>query len=80
LLVEGGATLAWSFVRDGLVDRIVTYMAPSIIGGADAPGMIAGAGFAPVTAARRLTITHVSRVGPDLKVEADVHGDHRRTG
>jgi diaminohydroxyphosphoribosylaminopyrimidine deaminase / 5-amino-6-(5-phosphoribosylamino)uracil reductase len=34
LLVEGGATLAWSFVRDGLVDDAVVYLAPFLVGGA----------------------------------------------
>ena len=51
VLVEGGATLAWSFVRDALVDKVVMYVAPTLIGGADAPGVVAGAGFAPVSAA-----------------------------
>ena len=37
LLVEGGATLAWSFVRDDLVDRVVTYLAPKMLGGATSP-------------------------------------------
>ena len=37
VLVEGGATLAWSFVRDGLVDEVVLYIAPKLVGGASAP-------------------------------------------
>ena len=28
VLIEGGATLAWSLVRDGLVDKVVQYLAP----------------------------------------------------
>ena len=32
VLLEGGATLAWSFVRDRLVDRVVLYLAPKLIG------------------------------------------------
>ena len=75
VLLEGGATLAWSFVREDVVDRIVHYLAPSIIGGAGAPGVVAGAGFVPVDAARHVTIERVERIGPDLRVEADVHRD-----
>ncbi len=75
-LIEGGATLAWSFLRDDAVDRIVQYIAPSIIGGAAAVGVVAGAGFVPVTAARGVTFARIDRIGPDLRVEADVHGDH----
>jgi diaminohydroxyphosphoribosylaminopyrimidine deaminase/5-amino-6-(5-phosphoribosylamino)uracil reductase len=75
-LLEGGATLAWSFLRDDVIDRVVHYLAPSIIGGAGATGVVAGAGFVPVDAARRVSFARIERVGPDLRVEADVHGDN----
>ncbi len=76
VVIEGGATLAWSFVGDGAVDRIVQYIAPSVIGGAGALGIVAGAGFAPIDRALRLSFERVERIGPDLRVEADVHRDH----
>jgi diaminohydroxyphosphoribosylaminopyrimidine deaminase/5-amino-6-(5-phosphoribosylamino)uracil reductase len=75
LLLEGGATLAWSFVRDDLVDRVIAYVAPALVGGTAAPGILAGGGFAPIDAARRFAFTDVARVGPDIRVEADVHRD-----
>jgi diaminohydroxyphosphoribosylaminopyrimidine deaminase/5-amino-6-(5-phosphoribosylamino)uracil reductase len=74
-LVEGGATLAWSLVRDGLVDKIVQYVAPLIVGGAAAPGVVGGEGYAPIGHALRLDIASVDRIGPDLRVEAYVHRD-----
>jgi diaminohydroxyphosphoribosylaminopyrimidine deaminase/5-amino-6-(5-phosphoribosylamino)uracil reductase len=76
MLVEGGARLAWAFVDGGLVDRFVFYLAPKVIGGENAPGMVAGAGFMPVDAALGLAFERVERIGPDLKVVARVHG-HR---
>jgi diaminohydroxyphosphoribosylaminopyrimidine deaminase / 5-amino-6-(5-phosphoribosylamino)uracil reductase len=76
LLIEGGATLAWSAVRDDLVDRVVAYLAPVLIGGADAPTVMGGHGFAPIGSARRLGPISVNPMGDDLKVVADVHG-HR---
>jgi diaminohydroxyphosphoribosylaminopyrimidine deaminase/5-amino-6-(5-phosphoribosylamino)uracil reductase len=75
VVLEGGATLAWSFLRDGAVDRVVQYIAPRVIGGAAAPGAAMGEGFAPLAAAQDLTFVRVDRVGPDLRVEADVHRD-----
>jgi diaminohydroxyphosphoribosylaminopyrimidine deaminase / 5-amino-6-(5-phosphoribosylamino)uracil reductase len=75
VLLEGGATLAWSFVRERLVDRVVLYLAPKLVGGADAPGVLMGEGFAPIGGAAALRIVSVERIGDDLKVEADVHGD-----
>jgi len=75
VLVEGGASLAWSAIRDGLVDELVLYLAPALVGGVDAPGVLGGAGFAPIGDAARLDHVRVTNVGPDLKVEADVHRD-----
>ena len=73
VLLEGGPTLAWSAVRDGIVDRVVCYQAPTLVGGVSAPGALGGAGFAPIAEAMRLEIVSVERVGADLRVEADVH-------
>jgi diaminohydroxyphosphoribosylaminopyrimidine deaminase / 5-amino-6-(5-phosphoribosylamino)uracil reductase len=75
LLVEGGPTVAWNFVRDGLIDRVVFYIAPKLVGGAFAPSALMGEGFAPIASALDLRFERVDRVGDDLRLEADVHGD-----
>jgi diaminohydroxyphosphoribosylaminopyrimidine deaminase/5-amino-6-(5-phosphoribosylamino)uracil reductase len=75
VLVEGGPTLAWAFVREGAVDRVVAYVAPLLIGGAAAPGGVMGDGFAPLGRALRLDLRSVELVGDDVRVEADVHRD-----
>src|SRR4051812_23504936 len=76
LLLECGPTLAWSAVTAGVIDEVVLYLAPKLVGGADAPGLLSGAGFAPIAEALELEIRSVERIGPDVKVVADVHG-HR---
>lgn len=75
VLVEGGATLAWSLVRDRLIDDAVLYVAPLLVGGAAAPGVIGGGGFAPIAEALELTFDTVERIGPDIRLEAHVHRD-----
>jgi diaminohydroxyphosphoribosylaminopyrimidine deaminase/5-amino-6-(5-phosphoribosylamino)uracil reductase len=75
VLVEGGATLAWSFVRDRLIDDVVVYVAPKLVGGAGAPGLLAGDGFAPIAEALDLTFGPVATLGDDLRLEAHVHRD-----
>jgi diaminohydroxyphosphoribosylaminopyrimidine deaminase/5-amino-6-(5-phosphoribosylamino)uracil reductase len=75
LLLEGGPSLAWSAIEDGIVDRVVVYLAPRLMGGADAPGVLGGRGFAPVGSAMRLRLGSFDRIGDDLRVEADVHRD-----
>jgi diaminohydroxyphosphoribosylaminopyrimidine deaminase/5-amino-6-(5-phosphoribosylamino)uracil reductase len=75
VLIEGGATLAWAAVEAGIVDRIVLYLAPKLIGGADAPGLLGGSGANDVSEALGAPIRSVQRIGEDLKVVADVHRD-----
>jgi diaminohydroxyphosphoribosylaminopyrimidine deaminase / 5-amino-6-(5-phosphoribosylamino)uracil reductase len=75
VLLEGGPTLAWSAVEEGVVDKVVVYLAPKLIGGAGAPTVLGGRGFAPIASAVRLRVREFDRVGEDLRVEADVHRD-----
>jgi len=75
VLVEGGATLAWSVVRDGLADKVVLYVAPRLVGGVKAPGVLGGPGFAPIAESLALEFSAITRLGPDLKVEAYVYRD-----
>lgn len=72
VLLEGGPTLAWSALEEGIVDRVVVYLAPKLIGGTEAPTVLGGPGFAPIGSALRLRIRAFDRVGEDLKVEAVV--------
>lgn len=75
VLVEGGATVADRAIRGGHVDEIVVFFAPKLLGGAEAPGIVGGRGFDTLVDAQQLDITAVERLGPDLKVVADVHRD-----
>lgn len=45
LMVEGGGELIFSLFEAGLVDELSVYIAPMIIGGADAPTLADGVGF-----------------------------------
>lgn len=75
VLLEGGPTLAWSALEEGIVDKVVVYLAPMLIGGDDAPTVLGGRGFAPISGALPLRIRSFDLVGSDLRVEADVHRD-----
>ena len=68
VLVEGGPTLAGSFLREGLVDEVVGYIAPKLLGAG--PSAVLGAGIATLAEAIDLEITDVKRVGPDLRINA----------
>ncbi|MBB2746074.1 UNVERIFIED_ORG: diaminohydroxyphosphoribosylaminopyrimidine deaminase/5-amino-6-(5-phosphoribosylamino)uracil reductase [Microbispora rosea subsp. rosea] len=66
VLIEGGPALAGAFLREGLVDRVVGYLAPALLGaGAAALGP---AGVSTITEIHRLEFAEVTPVGPDLKL------------
>ena len=75
VLIEGGPTLAWEAVRSGLVDELVLFFAPILVGGRDAPSLLMGDGIASIAEPHRVEIVEVSRIGEDIKVVADVHRD-----
>jgi diaminohydroxyphosphoribosylaminopyrimidine deaminase/5-amino-6-(5-phosphoribosylamino)uracil reductase len=70
LLVEGGPRLQASFWAAGLADRLVWYLAPLVIGGASAPGLLPAAGARTLAAARAVRVETVDRLGPDLRIVA----------
>jgi diaminohydroxyphosphoribosylaminopyrimidine deaminase/5-amino-6-(5-phosphoribosylamino)uracil reductase len=71
LLVEGGAQVLGSFVREGLFDRLVQFMAPVILG-ADARSAFEG--FTPhgLNEGIHLSKTSFTTAGPDLVFEGHV--------
>jgi len=71
ILVEGGGTLASAFLEAGLVDRLVAFTAPMLLGGAASPRAVGGAGLL-LPEAIRLEGVAVRSVGADLMVEAEV--------
>jgi len=75
VLLEGGPTLAFSAVEEGVVDKVVVYLAPRLIGGTEAPTVLGGRGFVPIASAVRLRVRSFDSVGDDLRVEADVLRD-----
>jgi diaminohydroxyphosphoribosylaminopyrimidine deaminase/5-amino-6-(5-phosphoribosylamino)uracil reductase len=70
VLLEGGPTLNASALEERIVDRILLLVAPKIIGGREAPGMIGGEGVWRMKNARPAEILKVRRMGPDLMIEA----------
>jgi diaminohydroxyphosphoribosylaminopyrimidine deaminase/5-amino-6-(5-phosphoribosylamino)uracil reductase len=71
ILVEGGGKLAWAFLEAGLVDRVVAFTAPMLLGGAAAPRAVGGAGLL-LPEAVRLEGIGVRPMGTDWMMEADV--------
>ena len=77
LLVEGGSGIHSAFFDEGAVDEVVVYLAPKVVGGADAPGPVAGAGAAKMAEATALGRPRAHALGGDLKITFAASGAAR---
>lgn len=75
-MVEGGAELSASLLEEGLVDKVLFFYAPKIIGGVGAPGMIGGEGIDRLSDAMALKDIRIKRFGEDTMIEGYVHRDN----
>jgi len=69
VLIEGGATIHGSALEERIVDKVVWFIAPKIIGGREAPGAVGGEGVNDPSEAAGLEQLKISRLGSDLCVE-----------
>ncbi len=68
LMVEGGAIVASEFVRHGLVNEFLIYMAPKLIGGPITS--LGNLGVANIGQAKELEFLEIKPLGPDLMIRA----------
>jgi len=74
VLLEGGSTLNGAMLQLGLVDKVMFFIAPVLIGGREAPGAIGGAGAASLADAPRLVDVAWAAYGADLCVTGYLPG------
>ena len=68
VFVEGGPTVASAFLRAGLVDELLVYVAPTLLGGARTA--IGDIGVDTIADQRRLAFSDLTRLGDDLLLVA----------
>lgn len=68
VLLEGGPRLAGAFLAAGLVDRILAFVAPKLLGAG--PAALADAGVATITDAHHYIVEQVTMSGSDVRVSA----------
>lgn len=72
VLIEGGGETAAAALEEKVVDRIVYFYAPIVIGGKDAVSAVAGLGAADIGSAIRLSNVKTRRLGNDFVIEGRV--------
>ncbi|MEI6684019.1 MAG: bifunctional diaminohydroxyphosphoribosylaminopyrimidine deaminase/5-amino-6-(5-phosphoribosylamino)uracil reductase RibD [Bacteroidota bacterium] len=70
VMIEGGSTIAFAALQEGIVDKLITFIAPKILGGVNAPTPVGGAGIESMEGAITLVNMKTTRIGEDIMVEA----------
>jgi diaminohydroxyphosphoribosylaminopyrimidine deaminase/5-amino-6-(5-phosphoribosylamino)uracil reductase len=73
LLLEGGPTLAGAFLRAGLLDKVLLFVAPKLAGGDDAPPILAGPAVRAMADAIPVSRLVCEPVGEDVLLSAYVN-------
>jgi len=69
ILVEGGGTTNWAFVKENLVDEAMITITPYLVGGITATTLVDGDGFSTVVKSIRLKLKNVTK----MKNEVTLH-------
>jgi diaminohydroxyphosphoribosylaminopyrimidine deaminase/5-amino-6-(5-phosphoribosylamino)uracil reductase len=75
VLLEGGGTLNYSALSEGIVDKVITFIAPKIFGGQSAITPVEGVGVSEVDEAFLLEDIKVSTLDGDIMIEGYIRKD-----
>ena len=73
VLLECGSTLAFSALKDRIVDKVVSFIAPKIIGGAGAPSPVGGKGLSSMEDAIAVNDWKYRKIGDDIMIEGYIY-------
>ncbi|MBC8299473.1 MAG: 2,5-diamino-6-(ribosylamino)-4(3H)-pyrimidinone 5'-phosphate reductase [Pelagibacterales bacterium] len=62
ILVEGGGTVNWEFIKQNLFDELIITLSPFLIGGNDAISFIQGQGFKKISNSPKLHLKSIKRL------------------
>jgi len=69
ILIEGGSTLNYSVIEEGIVDKVISFIAPKIIGGTSAKTPVGGEGIKYIKDAVLLDNIRTSLFNEDIMIE-----------
>ena len=73
IMIEGGAQVNASAMESGIVDKVIFFIAPIIIGGANATGSIMGDGISFLKDAVSVKEISIRKTGHDFMLEGYIH-------
>ena len=68
ILVEGGGTVNWEFIKNNIFDELIITLSPYLIGGNDATSLVEGKGFSKILNSPNLKLKSVKRLKNHLVI------------
>ena len=62
ILVEGGGTINWEFIKQNIFDELIVTLSPFLIGGNNAISLVGGQGFDKISKSPNLRLKSVKRL------------------
>ena len=62
ILVEGGGTVNWEFIKQNLFDELIITLSPFLIGGNNAISLVQGKGFDKISKSPKLRLKSIKRL------------------
>lgn len=69
VLIEGGGHINYSALSDGVIDKLIFYVSPIIIGGEKAKSPVSGEGITNLKDAFKMSNISCTKVGADIRIE-----------
>ena len=69
LLVEGGGTINWEFIKLGLVDELIVTVTPYLVGGQNAITLVEGKGFSHIHKSTKLKLKKICQLGNEIVLQ-----------
>lgn len=69
VMIEGGSEVSGNLFKEKLIDKVIFFLAPKIIGGKDAPGPVGGQGISQLKDVLQIKDMTVAKLGDDLVIE-----------
>jgi len=66
LLLEGGGTVNWEFIKQGLFDEIIVTVTPFLIGGTKSISLVQGLGFSKISKSTKLKLKKIKQQKNEL--------------
>ena len=72
IMIEGGSEISGNALQEKLIDKLIYFLAPKIIGGKNAPGPVGGQGIARIRDFIEVKEMSIEKLGNDLVIEGNI--------